>query len=166
VNEITMPASRGLTTLRDVTEDDLPIFFEHQREPDANRLAAWPPRDHSAFMAHWRTEILGDPTARKKTIVLDGDVVGNVVSWARDGERLVGYWIGQAYWGRGAASAGLAMFVTECDQTRPLHAEVAVHNVGSVRVLEKCGFRQVGEVVTGADGIAEIKMRLGDFSAD
>ncbi len=48
--------ARGLTTLRDVTEDDLPILFEHQREPDANRMAAWPARSHGAFMAHWRTE--------------------------------------------------------------------------------------------------------------
>jgi RimJ/RimL family protein N-acetyltransferase len=28
---------------------------------------------------------------------------------------------------------------------RPLHAAVAKHNVGSIRVLEKCGFAVVGE---------------------
>ncbi len=92
--------------------------------------------------------------------MLDGVVVGNVVSWARDGVRHVGYWIGQAYWGRGAASAGLAMFVTDCEKSRPLYAEVAVHNVGSVRVLERCGFRRVGDAVTGPDGVEEIRMVL------
>jgi hypothetical protein len=35
--------------LRDVEEDDLEIFFEHQREPEANRVAAFPARDRDAF---------------------------------------------------------------------------------------------------------------------
>ena len=30
--------------LREVTEADLPILFEHQREPEANRMAAFPAR--------------------------------------------------------------------------------------------------------------------------
>jgi RimJ/RimL family protein N-acetyltransferase len=30
------------------------------------------------------------------------------------------------------------------DPTRPMHAHVAADNVGSLRVLEKCGFRVVG----------------------
>jgi hypothetical protein len=47
--------------LRDVSDDDLPIFFEQQREPDANQMAAFPARDRDAFMAHW-TKILGDRT--------------------------------------------------------------------------------------------------------
>ena len=34
-----------LTVLRDVTEADLPILFEYQREPEANRMAAFPPRE-------------------------------------------------------------------------------------------------------------------------
>jgi len=39
--------------LRDVIESDLPIFFEHQRQPEANRMAAFPARAREAFMAHW-----------------------------------------------------------------------------------------------------------------
>ena len=33
-------------------------------------------------------------------------------------------------------------------ETRPLHAWVAATNVGSIRVLEKCGFVRVGEHTT------------------
>ena len=47
------------------------------------------------------------------------------------------------FWGRGLATAALAEFVEELD-TRPLHAWVATSNVGSIRVLEKCGFVKVG----------------------
>jgi len=48
----------GNIRLRDVTAGDLPAFFEHQRDPEANRMAAFPARDRDAFMAHW-AKILG-----------------------------------------------------------------------------------------------------------
>ena len=39
--------------LRDVIDSDLPTFFEHQRDPEAVRMAAFRSRDHEAFMTHW-----------------------------------------------------------------------------------------------------------------
>lgn len=39
--------------LRPAVKSDLPIFFEHQREPEANKMAAFPARDRDDFMAHW-----------------------------------------------------------------------------------------------------------------
>lgn len=72
-------------------------------------------------------------------MVVDGQVAGNVVCWETLGVREVGYWIGRAFWGRGIATKALALFLTEMT-TRPVFAYVAAHNVGSIRVLEKCGF--------------------------
>src|SRR5213595_3337010 len=40
-------------TLREVAQEDLPIFFEHQLDAEATRMAAFPSRDRDAFMAHW-----------------------------------------------------------------------------------------------------------------
>ena len=85
--------------LRDVRPDDLPILFEHQREPEGNRVAAFPARDREAFMTHWLTRVLPVADATKKTIVVGGQVAGNVVAFDLEGERLVGYWIGLAFWG-------------------------------------------------------------------
>jgi RimJ/RimL family protein N-acetyltransferase len=147
--------------LRDVTEDDLAIFFEHQREPEGVRMAAFPSRDREAFFKHGREIVLGNPRNQKKTIVADGEVVGNVVAWDQDGKRLVGYWIGRAHWGKGIATAAVAELVARFETARPLYAYVAVQNVGSIRVLEKCGFRREGEGVTGEDGVKEILLRLG-----
>ena len=146
--------------LRDVREEDLPIFFEHQRDPEAQRMAAFPARERDAFMLHWHTKIIGDPTARKRTIVVDGIVVGNVGSWDAGGSRFVGYWIGREYWGRGIATAALSEFLRE-ELTRPLCAYVAAENRGSSRVLEKCGFRQVVGAQPGADGVEEYLFQLG-----
>jgi len=135
--------------LRDVTQADLPILFEHQNDPVANRMAAVAARDREAFLAHWAT-ILADPTVKTQTVLVGGVVAGNVVSWDGKGERLTGYWIGREHWGRGVATRALAAFLSY-DTARPLHARVAKHNLGSQRVLEKCGFTIIGKGVVPAD---------------
>ena len=137
--------------LREVTEADLPIFFEHQRQPEAVRMAAFPAREQEAFMAHW-AKILADETIIKQTISFRGQVAGNVVSFVQSGEREVGYWIGQEFWGQGIASRALGLFL-EQETRRPLYAHVAKHNLASRRVLEKCGFKLYGEDTwTNPDG--------------
>ena len=145
--------------LRDVLESDLDAFFEHQREPEANEMAIFPARDRDTFYAHWR-RILADDSTIQKTIVHEGEVAGNVVSWEQDGMHLLGYWIGRDFWGKGVATQALAEFVAEIPQ-RPLHAWVAATNVGSIRVLEKCGFVQVGSRTTDVD---ELLYELPDVS--
>jgi RimJ/RimL family protein N-acetyltransferase len=69
-------------------------------------------------------------------------VAGNIGCWLQDGQHLVGYWVDRGHWGRGVATRALSRLVEEVS-TRPLYAHVAVHNLGSIRVLEKCGFRRV-----------------------
>ena len=145
-------SARETVTLRDVTEADLPIFFAFQDDPVANEMAAFPAKDRAAFMEHWRTNILNNDTGRARTILLDGEVVGNILGWRDTEGTLVGYWIGRAYWGQGVASRALALFVEEVDE-RPLHAYVAAHNAGSRRVLEKCGFRIVREQTIEEAGV-------------
>ena len=128
----------GQVELREVREADLPSFYEDQADPDASRMAAVATRDEEAFAAHW-AKILADDTTIVRTILFDGAVAGNVVSFERDGLREVGYWIGRDHWGKGIATRALDAFLDE-DTTRPIYARVASDNFGSVRVLEKCGF--------------------------
>jgi RimJ/RimL family protein N-acetyltransferase len=147
--------------LREVVDSDLPIFFEHQRDPEAVRMAAFPSRDHDAFMTHW-AKLRREPSNIIRTIVCDGQVVGNIGSWIAEEKRLIGYWIGREFWGRGVATAALAAFVAEVKE-RPLHAFVAEHNVGSIRVLEKCEFVPSPEhdpSIAGEDGIHEVLYML------
>ena len=159
---------RGGVRIRDVEDRDLDVFFAHQIDPEATRMAAFPARERAPFMAHWG-KIRADQTVVIQTILVDADIAGHVVSWERSGQRLVGYWVGRDYWGRGVATAALALFLGRV-ASRPLHAYVATDNVGSIRVLEKCGFRPVaapdhpsaavvGEVA-GAGEIEEIQLVL------
>ena len=146
-------------TLRPVTAEDLPILFAHQADEVAARMASFPSRDRDAFFAHW-ARILEHPTGVVRSVLADGEVVGNVVSWDADGVRLVGYWIGREHWGRGIATAGLAAFL-EVERVRPLHARVAVDNVGSIRVLEKCGFLRSDEPPSTDEDVEELAYRYG-----
>ena len=129
--------------LRDVIETDLQIFYLQQLDPEATRMAAFPSRDREAFMAHWK-KILADETNVLRTIVYEDQVVGNIVSFLMEGHREVGYWIGREFWGRGIATRALELFLEQVRQ-RPLYAYVAKHNIGSCRVLEKCGFVRASE---------------------
>ena len=124
--------------LRDVTETDLPIFFEQQLDPEATEMASFPSRERDAFMTHWG-KIMADGSVLVKTILYDGEIAGNIVCFIQLGEREVGYWLGKEFWGKGIATTALAEFLKEI-KTRPLYAHVAKHNIGSQRVLEKCGF--------------------------
>ncbi|HXQ38369.1 MAG TPA: GNAT family N-acetyltransferase [Anaerolineales bacterium] len=128
----------NIVILRDIIESDLPIFYEQQLEPEATAMAAFPSRDRESFMVHW-VKIMADRSVILKTILYDGQVAGNVVSWEQDSEREVGYWVGKEYWGKGIATKALMDFLNQV-KTRPLVAHVAKHNVASRRVLEKCGF--------------------------
>ena len=117
-----------------MTEDDLPVFFEHQRDPVATRV---------------------------RTIVSGGRVARNIVSFEQSGETLVGYRIGREFSGQGVATAALSKFVRNV-RTRPLRAQVAKANPASIRVLEKCGFtRAGGNTVLGADGVEDVVLELG-----
>jgi RimJ/RimL family protein N-acetyltransferase len=145
-----------MAVLRDVIEEDLPVFFEHQRDPEAVEMAAFPAREREPFYEHWH-RIMGDDELVAKTIVSDGDVAGNISSWERDGKRLVGYWLGREFWGRGLATQALAELVEELS-VRPLYAEVSTTNVGSIRVLEKCGFTVVDTITEQDETFGEIEL--------
>jgi RimJ/RimL family protein N-acetyltransferase len=108
-------------------------------------------------MAHW-AKILSNRSVVTRTVLSDEEVAGNIGCWEEDGRMLVGYWIGREFSGRGLATQALAELLGIVD-ARPLHAYVAKGNIASIRVLEKCGFVEVGER-TGDDGIEELLLKL------
>ena len=156
----------GDVTLRKVSEGDLPIFFEHQRDPEANDMAAFPSREREAFMAHW-AKIMADETVGQQTILFDGQVAGNLVVFGPPEHREVGYWVGKEYWGKGIATRALMAFLEQIKE-RPLYAHIAKHNTGSRRVAEKCGFKLWGEGRTPYHGgeVEDFVLILGAGGSD
>jgi RimJ/RimL family protein N-acetyltransferase len=140
--------------LRELRDEDLAVLFEQWADPVAAHMAAFTAPNHMDRGAFERrlARLSADETVISKVIVFDGEVVGTIGSWGEPGEREVTYWIGRSFWGKGVATAALRELLT-VDPTRPIHARVAADNVGSRRVLEKCGFR----VVAHDRGFAEAR---------
>jgi RimJ/RimL family protein N-acetyltransferase len=127
--------------------NDLPIFFDQQLDPEANWAAGFTrkdPADRDTFMAHWSNS-LKDETITIRTILFNGSVAGSVLSHFDEDDHVeVSYWIGKQYWGKGIATDALSAF-PQCSNVRPLHARAVKDNIGSLRVLETCGFTSIGE---------------------
>jgi len=143
--------------IRPVQEDDLDALYEHQADAVAAEMAAFPSRDRATFLEHWKSRVLVGSSNYARVVLADGAVAGNIVSWIdpENGHRLFGYWLGREFWGRGVATEAVRLSLSEIND-RPIYADVALHNIGSQRVLEKNGFvresadQRMGE---GADGI-------------
>ncbi|WHM39322.1 GNAT family N-acetyltransferase [Streptomyces sp. BPTC-684] len=136
--------ARPVVVLREVVDDDLPVFFAHMSDPESVRVAAFAaedPTDRVRFDAHWaRIRASGDLI---RTVLADGEVAGHAAVYGPPDHREVTYWVDRAHWGRGIATAALSALVGLVPQ-RPLHARAAADNTGSIRVLQKCGFEIVG----------------------
>jgi RimJ/RimL family protein N-acetyltransferase len=132
--------------LRPVIDSDLEQFFNNQRDPEACYMAAFSardPNDRAAFEARWQ-RIRADETVILRTVLVDGAVAGYVTHFELFGDPAVAHWLGKAYWGQGIATCALGLLLREVP-TRPLFARAAKDNLGSIRVLQKCGFVVVGE---------------------
>jgi RimJ/RimL family protein N-acetyltransferase len=153
-----MGQAAGLGLLRPVEPADVAIFYDQQDDAEAAAMAAFPVRDRDTLEAHW-TRILADPTVIARTVLDDGMVAGNLVSFVAEGRREIGYWLGRAFWGHGLATRALAEFLGLIE-VRPLFARVAEHNTGSRKVLSRNGFREVRRHRLADDDVVEVEFRL------
>lgn len=128
-------------TLREICDADFPIFFTQQLDRAANWMAAFTPIDptnRAAFDERWQ-RLRQDDKIIMRTILADNEVAGSILAYGEPGIREISYWIGKPYWGHGVATKAARIFISGLDE-RPLYARVAKDNLGSMRVLEKCGF--------------------------
>ena len=151
--------------LRPVQESDIAIFHAQEGDAQARWMAAFTaaePPDPAAFAARM-ARLLADPSIVMQTILADGQVAGSIARYVKDGAPEVTYGLGREYWDRGIATRSLALFLTQA-QERPLFARAAADNIGSLRVLQKCGFVIYGEengfAAARAQEIREYMLRL------
>ena len=142
-------------TIREVESSDRETFYKHQLDPEAIRMAAFvceDPKDNVAFDAHW-DKILNSSQIIKRTIVAEDKSLAT--SCYPHGENIeVTYWLGREFWGRGLATQALnKMLHLVVDQ--PIFARAATDNIGSIRVLQKCGFKIIGKNKDFASGRGE-----------
>ena len=112
-----------------------PASLEHL-EAMFRRFLAGPPADSGEVWLNW---VIRDHSSKACIGTLQATYFASGELWA-------GYKIIPPWWGRGVATAGVRWLLDEL-QSRfpdiPVLASVDTRNLGSIRVLEKCGFELV-----------------------
>ena len=132
-------------SLRPLEDRDLEAIFRQVTDPESIRMAAFTAEewtDRRAFLDR-QSRLRADTSVSHQVIDVDGAAVGTIGSFRIDDELEVTYWVDRAHWGKGIASAALRLLLDETAE-RPVYARAASDNAGSLRVLEKAGFRRVG----------------------
>jgi RimJ/RimL family protein N-acetyltransferase len=132
-------------SLRPLADEDLATIFEQMMDPESVHMAAFTsadPTDRDAFLNHM-ARVRADPSTSNWVIEVDGAFAGTIASFRIDDELEVTYWVDRAQWGKGIASEALELLLANTDE-RPVFARAASDNAGSLRVLEKAGFRRTG----------------------
>lgn len=140
-----MKESNSHISLKPTIVPDLDRLFEIQQDPQGCYLAAFTSEDYAdkeAYLAKFHRLLL-TPTVNNQTIWMEGRIIGSVAKFLRGEEAEITYWIDRECWNRGISSEAVKIFLS-MEQTRPLNARVAADNYGSIRVLERNGFRKIG----------------------
>jgi RimJ/RimL family protein N-acetyltransferase len=157
-------------TLRAPIRGDVPDLV---RNADNRNVARWLSRLPSPYTRAdgiGFVEIIAQrPDERPYAIVLDDHLVGIMgISFAPGQLPELGYWLGEAHWGKGIATeAGRALvdaaFAT--GQFPRLRARAIARNAGSLRVLEKLGFVRTGDTIGACGGVADQSIVLLEAEA-
>lgn len=142
--------------LRPWRMDDAAALVKH-----GNNRAVWrnlgerfPHPYTDAAAQAWLSEVVAkDGPTRIFAIDIGGEAAGSMGIHPGAGERakmaVIGYWLGQAHWGRGIATRALRLVVDYAFVTfafERLEASVYAWNPASARVLEKNGFTLEGRL--------------------
>jgi RimJ/RimL family protein N-acetyltransferase len=132
--------------IRQTEISDLEFFFLFQLDAEANYLAAFTPADPTDKTAYLEkyTKLLNNPTVNNQTILVDETIAGSIAKFEIEGDAEITYWIDRKFWGKGIATTALKNFLT-IEKIRPILGRVAFDNLGSQKVLEKCGFVKIGK---------------------
>ena len=156
----------SVVALRPIEESDLDALFDQMRDTESVWMAAFTPKnpdDRIAFDAHM-ARVRNSPDITIRAVTRDGQLVGSISSFVVESDTEITYWIDRVAWGRGIASRALELFL-DLIPVRPLHARAASDNIGSLRVLQKSGFKVIGTETSFADGrnaeIEETILRMG-----
>lgn len=131
--------------LRATEKEDFEYFFNWQLDDEACRMAAFTSKnrfDKQAYMEKY-LRLFDDPTINMQTVINNDTIVGSISKFVIEGDAEITYWIDKTYWGRGFAVQALQQMLL-LETIRPLFARVAYDNIGSQKVLEKCGFKKIG----------------------
>ena len=142
-----------MITLREYADSDLERLVRFANNENVSRYLVYTfPYPYSTADAKWWIST-GSKQNGAITRVIDeqGLLVGSVAITPQSGWREhlgeIGYWVAEDYWGQGIATAALRQmseYGFSNRSFRKLIAPVLAPNIGSMKVLEKCGYQREG----------------------
>ena len=116
----------------------------------------------------WIARVAAESPAQSFAITVEDCLAGGIgLVQGSDSQRAsveVGYWLGEAYWGRGIATSALIGATTyafkSLKEANRVFAYVDDAHAASIRVLEKAGFRREGRLIGSTIKQGEIRDQL------
>lgn len=144
-------------TLRPFEAADAEPLFVHASNPNVTRFTLW---DHHKtitetlfFVRDYAQLRYREGTAEPYAITISSDVLHPIGAcgcfWVSHPNRTMelGYWIAEAFWGKGFAPEACRVVLDDAFRTHQparIQARVIAGNTASCRVLDKLGFRYEG----------------------
>ena len=143
--------------LRPWRDDDAEVLYKYASDPEVGPRAGWPPHKsveesleiiRTIFRSDhmWAIELkeTGEPIGCMGYMVCGES---NINISENDVE--AGYWIARPYWNRGICTEALRLLIDYCFNVKgfaTIWADYFPENPASGKVMEKCGFRDTGEI--------------------
>lgn len=142
--------------LRPWQDSDAEALYKYACEPDVGARAGWPPHKSVEESREIIRTVFNNDTTWAIVLKATGEAIGAMGYMpecelnlpAREGEPLVGYWIGKPYWNRGICTEALQLMLKHIRKETSYTSLIGSHyidNPASGRVMEKCGFKPTGE---------------------
>ena len=137
-------------------DSDAEALFKYASDPEVGPRAGWPPHksvEESLDIIH---TVFNYDTNWAIELKATGEAIGAIGYLpspesnlpAREGEPLIGYWVGKPYWNQGICTEALKLMLDHIRNTTDIKSLISSHyfdNPASGRVMEKCGFMPTGE---------------------
>lgn len=142
--------------LRPWQESDAEALYKYASDPIVGIRAGWPPHQSVEESLEIIRTIFNTPTTWAIVLKETDEAIGAMGYMpdcplnlpVREGEPLVGYWIGKPYWNQGICTEALQLMLDyirkNCSYTSLISSHF-IDNPASGRVMEKCGFLPTGE---------------------
>ena len=143
--------------LRPWRNDDAPALFKYASDPEVGPRAGWPAHQS----VEESLEIIQTVFHNDETWAIElketGEAIGCIGYFAHgesnidigENDAEAGYWVARPYWNRGICTEALQLLIDYCFNEKGfqvLWSDFFVNNPASGRVMEKCGFRDTGEI--------------------
>lgn len=143
------------TILRPWRESDAETLFKYASDPEVGPRAGWPPHKSVEESLDVIKNVFSGEGVWAVELKETGEAIGCVGYLPAylsnlditDDEAEVGYWIARPYWGEGLCTEAMRAVIDHCFNVKgfkTLWGDHFVENPASGRVMEKCGFRDIG----------------------